>query len=667
MRRNTFRNTLSLVVALWGLAAPSLAGAEISCSTIPEFTRLYLRSHVRYHQLDEEIKRRSIENYLLRLDPSRTLLTQPEVEAMRASLDGVFDEVRAGHCTLLNALNKRLVLEYERAAKFVRDFVSSESYEIDTTASLIIDPEVRGYPKNDEERDDLLRRLVHFQMSNYVSNDTELEEAKKKLIRRYERRLRRFLDTTSDETYSAFLDAFASALDPHSNYLPAEVLEDFRIGMSLSLEGIGVALSEQDGYAVAERIIPGGAADRQNVLRPKDKIIAVAQEGEEFVDIIDMPLRDSVGLIRGKAGTKVRLTILRQGEKTEKFNIEIERAEIDLTEQAAKLRFEEHEVDGKTYKLAVLTLPSFYGDSDPSKRQCTDDVARLLREAREKGADGLLLDLSRNGGGLLQHAVTISGFFIRRGEIVSIEDARGRWQILADRDDDILYSGPMVVYISRVSASASEILAGALKDYGRAVIVGDDHTFGKGTVQTVSQLPADNGALKITTALFFRPGGRSTQHSGVGADIVLPSTLSSDDYGEKSQRYSLPPEETTPFLGDAANAEAGAQHWEPVQGDLVALLAERSKSRVASSQEFEEVREKLAEVKESKGVVHLDELMKRREEEAADSHESKDTATNADDEEPPEPQLEEAVLILSDFVALSQQRAAAREAPRPES
>ena len=666
MRRNLFRDTLSLIVTVAGLTTSSLAGAEISCSTIPEFTRLYLRSHVRYHELDAEIERRSIDNYLLRLDFSRTLLTQPEVEEIRASLAGVFEEVGAGHCTMLNALHKRLVLEYERAAKFVRDFVSSESYEIDTTASLILDPEVRGYPKNDEERDDLLRRLVHFQMSTYVSNGTELEEAKKKLIRRYERRLRRFLDTTSDETYAAFLDAFASALDPHSNYLPAEVLEDFRIGMSLSLEGIGVALSEQDGYAVAERIIPGGAADQQHRLRPKDKIIAVAQEGEEFVDIIDMPLRDAVSLIRGKAGTKVGLTILRQGEKTQKFNIEIVRAKIDLSEQAAKLRFEEHEVDGTTFKLAILELPSFYGDSDPSKRQCTDDVARLLREAQEQEADGLLLDLSLNGGGLLQHAVTISGFFIRKGEVVGIEDARGHRQILTDRDDGILYSGPMVVYTSRVSASASEILAGALKDYGRAVIVGDDHTFGKGTVQTVSQLPANNGALKITTALFFRPGGHSTQQSGVRADIVLPSTLSSDDYGEKSQRYSLPPQETTPFLGDDANAKAVALHWDPVQSDLVALLAERSRSRVASSQEFEEIREKLAEAEESKGVVRVDELMKRREEEASDTDEPKDPAAK-EDEEPPTPQLEEAIRILSDFVALSQQRAAAREVPRPES
>jgi carboxyl-terminal processing protease len=293
-------------------------------------------------------------------------------------------------------------------------------------------------------------------------------------------------------------------------------------------------------------------------------------------------------------------------------------------------------------------------------------VERLLGQVKEAKADGLLLDLSRNGGGLLQHAVTISGFFIRKGEVVGIENAHGRRQILADRDDDILYSGPLVVHTSRVSASASEILAGALKDYGRAVIVGDDHTFGKGTVQTVSQLPADNGALKITTALFFRPGGRSTQHSGVDADVVLPSALSSDDYGEKSQRYSLPTQETTPFLSEDANAKAVALRWNPVQSDLVAVLAKRSRNRVANSEEFEEIREKLAEAEESQGVVRVDELMKRREEEATSAGEAQDPAAE-EDEDPPTPQLEEAIRILSDLVALSQQRAAASEASRPES
>ncbi|NNL68097.1 MAG: PDZ domain-containing protein, partial [Myxococcales bacterium] len=472
-----------LAAAVFGTASP--AGAELSCTSLPEFVRLFLRGHVRHNLLTPEVEQRAIDNYVLRLDRSRMLLTGSEAKALERSLSGVFDEMEAGRCSRLTDVHKQLLRKHEAAAKFVRKTVEAEDYAIDESASLVLDPDERGYPKNAAERDDLTRRMIHFQMSNYVGNGTELEEAKKKLIARYERRFKRELEITPDEVYSAFLDSFASALDPHSNYLSQRVLEDFRIGMSLSLEGIGVALSEQDGYAVAERIIPGGAAEKHGVLKPKDKLIAVAEADGEFVDIIDMPLRDAVSKIRGKAGTKVGLTVLRnEGGTLRKFNTEIVRDKIDLAEQAAQLRFEERDVDGREFKLAILELPSFYGDADPTKRQCTEDVKKLLAEVRKEKADGLLLDLSRNGGGLLQHAVEISGYFIREGEVVGIQDARGRRQILTDDDEGILYSGPMVVHTSRVSASASEILAGALKDYGRAVIVGDDHTFGKGTVQT---------------------------------------------------------------------------------------------------------------------------------------------------------------------------------------
>ena len=345
------------------------------------------------------------------------------------------------------------------------------------------------------------------------------------MIQRYERRLKQLIDVPPAEINATFLDSFAASLDPHSNYLSADVLEDFKISMTLSLEGIGVALAERDGYAVAERIIPGGAADRQKGLKPKDKIIAVSQADGKPVDIIDMPLRDAVALIRGKKGTKVGLTVLRQGEKTERFQVEIMRDTIDLEDQAAKLHFETREVDGKPLKLAVLDLPSFYGDADPTNRQCTDDVAKLLAQVKQEKADGLLLDLSRNGGGLLQHAVEISGFFVRKGEVVAIENGHGQKQVLRDPDGSILYAGPMVVLISRASASAAEIVAGALKDYQRAVIVGDDHTFGKGTVQTVSTLPPGEGALKITTGLFFRPGRSIDPALGRGVrrgDAVVP-------------------------------------------------------------------------------------------------------------------------------------------------
>jgi carboxyl-terminal processing protease len=667
MLRNWPTSCLGLLLLLAALGPARPAAAELSCATLPEFAQLFLRNHVRHNELSAEVEKRALENYVLRLDRSRMLMTQAEADALKTSLAGTFAEIKAGRCTKLTDVHREFVRKHEAAAKFVRKIVEADDYAIDETATLVLDPDERGYPENASARDDLMQRMIHFQMSNYISNGTELEQAKPKLIKRYERRFKRELDVSNDEIYSAFLDSFASALDPHSNYLSQRVLEDFRIGMSLSLEGIGVALSEQDGYAVAERIIPGGAAEKQGGLREQDKLIAVAQEDGEFVDIIDMPLRDAVGMIRGKAGTKVALTVLRnEGGELRKFNIEIVRAKIDLAEQAAQLRFEEREVDGRSFKLAILELTSFYGDSDPSKRQCTDDVKRLLGEVNTANADGLLLDLSRNGGGLLQHAVEISGYFIREGEVVGIQDSRGHRQILSDQDEATLYTGPLVVYTSRVSASASEILAGALKDYGRAVIVGDDHTFGKGTVQTVSQMPGENGAVKVTTALFFRPGGHSTQHSGVDADVVLPSLLSSDDYGEKTQRYSLPPQQTSPFLGDSANSNDLTSHWEPVGSDIMMILAQRSAGRIAENDEFAEIRERLAEQAKSGGVVELAEILKRREEDGDDAD-----AEDTKDADEPTPQLQEALRVLTDLVALaakpSQPTSAQREAARPES
>ncbi len=650
------------LAGLWAALAPGPAAADLACGALPDLMQDFLRGHVQRVPLGPELEARAVETYLRRLDPSRMLLTKAEVRAVNESMRGILERIRAGDCKPLLDLHKNLVRHHERAAKFVRELVSAESYALDEKATLILDPEQRGNPATPEERDALLRNWVHFQMATYVANETPLPEARRKLAERYERRFRRLLETPTHEVYGEFLDSFAGSLDPHSSYLSAQVLEDFHIGMKLSLEGIGVALSEQDGYAVAERIIPGGAADRQKVLRPKDKIIAVASKGDgDFVDIIDMPLREAVALIRGKAGSRVDLTVLREGESTERFNVAIVRDKIDLEEQAASLRFEEHEVDGRKQKLGVLELPSFYGDADPTQRQATKDVERLLRQATQEKADGLLLDLSRNGGGLLQHAVTVSGFFLRSGAIVAIEDSDGDRQIQRDHDRGVLYAGPLVVLTSRVSASASEILAGALKDYRRAVIVGDDHTFGKGTVQTVSTLPRGDGALKITTQLFFRPGGLSTQHSGVASDVVIPSLLAGEEYGEKTQPYSIPPHETTPFLSDTAN---GAEsRWQPVSDPVLAELGRRSRKRVDASAEFAEIRRKVKERDDRAPAVEVSEFLAEREEERSETVSETVDAENpvnpaaadsayAKAEEEPRPEVDEALLVLADLVSL---------------
>jgi carboxyl-terminal processing protease len=632
------------------LLAALPAAAALHCSELPDLLDAFLKYHVVHRQQTSELEQRAIDTYFKRVDPSRVLFLEFEVEALRASMAEIFREIRAGDCTRLRKMHANLVARQRKVEEAVRALASAEDFELDPSVTWVIDPDERGYPETEEARAELIRSRVHFQLSNYLSAGETLDEARRRIVHRYELRTKHLAEVREDQLYAEFIDAFAASLDPHSNYLSSEVLEDFRISMSLSLEGIGVALSERDGYAVAERIIPGGAADRHKGLKPKDKIIAVAQDGGDFVDIIDMPLRESVSLIRGKKGTKVGLSILREGETTERFSITIVRDQIDLSEQAAKLRFEERNVAGIPRKLAVLDLPSFYGDPDPGKRQSSSDVAALLRQVQEKEVDGLVLDLSRNGGGLLQHAVTISGFFLRKGEIVGIQSADGKKQVLADLNDGVLYTGPLVVHTSRASASASEILAGALKDYRRAVIAGDDHTFGKGTVQTVAEYPPGRGegALKVTTQLFFRPGGKSTQHGGVKADVVIPSLLSGDDFGEEHQPYSLLNQKVAPFLGNGANGRKGSPaRWKPVTPDVIAVLAERSRRRVESSEEFVKIREKLRKAEENGGVVRLADILKEKKEAEA----AGELEVAQEGEEPPlTPQLQEAINVLADLI-----------------
>lgn len=670
----------SLLAALLFLtvALPAGAAQALECGSIDSLVDGYLKQHIRFHRVDDDIKQRTADMYLRALDTSRVLFLAHEAEAHRRLLRKVFDEVEDGRCGTLLALQEQALERYQAMETFVRETVSAESYAVDYDTSLVIDPEKRGYPKTREAQKELYRKLVHFQMSNYLASDEDLEESKRRLIHRYELNTKRAGEVDHVDIYASFLNAFALALDPHSNYLSAEDLEEFQISMGLSLEGIGVALSSRDGYSVVERIIPGGATDRADALKPNDKIIAVAQEDGEFVDIVDMSLRDVVRLIRGEKGSIVRLIVLRQGENTERVTVSIVRDTIDLEEQAAKLHWHDVERNGEKLELARLELPSFYGDSDPRKRRSDRDVQKLLAEVREKGADGLVLDLSRNGGGLLDHAVRISGFFLRSGGVVAVQDYNIRTKVLPDPDPGILYDGPLVVLISRVSASASEILAGALQDYGRAVIVGDDHSFGKGTVQTVVTLPDGLGAMKVTTGIFYRPGGASTQHEGVESDIDIPSFTLAEELGERFQPYALQGRRIQSFrdgggfrLFPFGRPEAEeTPPWPKLTPALVAELEQRSSARVGEDPAFDPVREHIAERAEDDGVVVLAELQKEREAQngdapgAAEPEGAAETVAEAEDEvegeganageaRKPSPQAEEAVRILADLVELA--------------
>lgn len=637
-------------------AAKEANATQLSCAVMPQLFGLYLRFHYVHRAMTDEIREHTVDQFIKGLDPSKSLLYQSDVAKLKKDLIGVFKTMDAGNCAKIDEVQAMILERAKENEAYAREFLG-EKYKLDETAELITDPEKRKYAKDLDEKKIFLGRTIHFQVSNYLLSKTKLPEAKKNVIHSYELVTKRVSEKKISDRYVDFAEAFALALDPHSSYMSSDSLEEFRIQMQLSLEGIGASLSSQDGFTVIEEIIPGGAADRMKVLQTKDKIIAVGQEGKKPQSVIDMDLSDVVRQIRGKKGTKVTLTILRQGDKSETFDVVIVRDKIDIKESAAKITYEDRKVGDKTMKIGVIDLPSFYGGGREG-RSSYGDIRSLLLEAKKNKVSGIVLDLSRNGGGLLDDAVRIAGLFIKKGPVVATKGSDQKVDILSDRDEEVVYSGPLMILTSRISASASEILAGALKDYKRALIVGSDHTYGKGTVQVVSDLPQGLGAMKVSTGMFFIPGGESTQHKGVDSDIELPSIYTTDDVGEKTMDYSLPPQKITNFLGTDANSESPASQWKVVSSDQIEKLKKLSNERVAKDPKFSEIVKSLEETKKNKGVVRLADIRKKAEEE--DKKDAKNGVKKDDKKsrkakikEAQAPLVIEGVNIMADWLTIN--------------
>lgn len=577
--------------------------AEIMMVLLPE-------RHLLKRPVDDALSKDAFPAYLEEIDGAKLLLLQEHVDLLSKYADRMDDQLRAGNLALarkgaaLTASRRKLV------AKTVAELLA-KPLDYEAAEEIETDPKKRQFCKTEEELKDRWRKVLKLQVLERVQQMEDLleakakkkepedpaaaktlgtipatfegreEKARKELATRFETRFTRLADMNSLEPAEQFFNAIASAYDPHTSYLAPAEKENFDIAITGQLEGIGAVLGEEDHYVKVQELVPGGASWTQGKLAAGDLILAVAQEGQEPVDVTDMPLDKVVKMIRGPKGTTVTLTVKKPEGAIETIAIKRDVVKVEATYARGAVI----ERGTNKEKVGYVNLPGFYGGlGGPAKkngeRNATDDVRALLQELHRKNVHSVILDLRGNGGGILAHARDISGLFIPKGPVVQARASDGDVEILEDTDPTVAFDGEVVVMVDRFSASAAEIVAGALQDYERAVIVGTSPTHGKGTVQSVVELdalktvPAGDslGVLKLTTQQYFRVNGASTQWRGVQPDVLLPDPASFVDSGERTLPHSIPWTSVEPL-----NYKHHAHAWK--LADLVTASQERTKKQ----------------------------------------------------------------------------------------
>ncbi len=612
---------------------------ELSCMHVFPIQMRYLERHVNYTKLTPELEKHTIDQFMKRIDGSKIFMLKKDIKDIEASMHGIFEKTRNLDCGPMLKANEIFVKRVEEQLAFAKKYLAAD-FKLDPKTTVQSDPKDRVRATDTKQAQTIFAKQLQFDVANYVATDISLDDAKKHVLQNYERFLKHYRDFKNRDIFSNYLDSFATALDPHSNYLSADNLEEFEIQMRLSLDGIGATLSQLNGFTVVEALVPGGAAQLAGQLKAKDKIIAVGQgQDGPYTDVMEMELREVIRLIRGPKGTAVRLKVIRKvAKESQRLEITIVRDKIKLEEQGASILYVDREVGGQKLKLGLLNLPSFYHDERPDGPSAATDLKKLLADAVKNKADAIVLDLSNNGGGSLPDAVDVAGLFIATGNVVSLGQRATKaggplaFDTLSDHDATVDWSGPLVILTNRGSASASEIVSGALQDYNRALIVGGDHTFGKGTLQAVEQLRPGLGASKTTTGMFFTAGGQSTQHRGVSGDIVFPSILSQDSVSEKKLDYSLPPKKIPDFTSASAFVREGPSAWTPLNKEIIAKVKSKAKPRIEASTEFKKILGDLKKSKTPEKTISVSSILKGKEPKATGK---------ADDEE------EKVVPILS--------------------
>ncbi len=606
--------------------------------------KLIEENHISHVRINEEVSAKLFKRYIELLDPRKLYFTQTDVDELGQDKTKLGELMKHGNVDFAyNTFD--LFLKRVNERKALADTLVDGKHDFTVQEGMVIDAEKLPWAKSEDEIRERWRKQIKYDLLQLKLEDTADAEARTRVKKRYHLNLENWTQMDDGEKLELYLSALTHCLDPHSSYMSPQTRDEFRISMELRLEGIGAALGQEDGYTVVKRVVPGGAAEKDGRLKVGDKIIGVDTKGNgEIVPVVEMKLNKVVRMIRGPRGTKVRLQVKtaehldpKNPAKNRKSQVAIysfTRRTVELTSQEVKGQILQagDRLKGTQARVGILNIPSFYRDFNGASsgeddfKSTSRDVQKVLESfKRQGGIDLLVIDLRGNGGGALSEAIEVSGLFIESGPIVQVKTPGGDKDVHPDPNPSVAYAGPLVVLTNRLSASASEIFAGVIKDYRRGIIVGDNSTHGKGTVQNVMPVgqsglaglfnPEDRGALKLTISQFYRVNGDSTQNLGVPSDVVLPSLLDHMDLGESSLENALKFDRVEP---------ADYQPWNRVNPELVSMLQRRSQARVSTEPEFQKLNKEIAtfDMRKSRKQISLN-LEARKKERIQDKLEEK--------------------------------------------
>ena len=621
--------------------------SALSCSDVDQVVKVYFRHHLSVHAFNAQLSKQTLTNFIRLWDPGKLYFLARDVDKIHHDFDDSFaKQIQKGNCAVIDKVFAKYSHRFSEVQKLLAPLIAKK-YLFTKKEFLDLNRKKLPYAKDIKEIKERWRKRIKFQHLQLSQTLKDPKERIKKIQNRFKLLEKRHQEISIDKARELFLDAFASALDPQSDYMSRSEVEEFHIATRLSLEGIGAVLRTEDGITQVHSIVPGGAAFKAGTLKVGDKIVGVAQGKKEFVDVIYMALHDVVRLIRGSRGTKVRLKVKRESKT---LVVDLIREKVNLPDRAAKTRVFEAEIFGmnekflakpvEKLKVGVIDLPSFYMDFEGRQanrknfKSSSKDMARELGKLTKKKVDLVVVDLRSNGGGSLDEAINVSGLFLGVGPVVQVK--RGRQKPFQHSyRGKAGYNGPLIVMINQQSASASEIMAGAIQDYGRGLIVGSEHSFGKGSVQNVVDLKRGLGAAKVTISKFYRVSGASTQLRGITPDIRLPSMLDLYDIGEQYYEHPLQWDQIPPSRHKRFGMVL------PYLPDLRMTSA----ARIKASSDFKKVYDAMRSYKESEKDRYLVSLKKEKDESEKKQEKKKEDKKDSQDEDD---------LDLADDILLSE-------------